>query len=133
MTSFQPATNDGQDPVQTHMHMPELSVHEARTTALVVQLRIVTRAKRLNFIILIIDWMDTGSSLCGLANYGLPVRSYTVTNTISRDLTNGLEPTGSTEESEGDELRGGFHLTRADISQLTYSSGGYRNNEEIRK
>ena len=52
MTVFQPAMNDGQAPEQTHT--PVLSVHEARTTALVVQLRIVTRAKRLNFIVVVV-------------------------------------------------------------------------------
>ena len=31
-----------------------------------------------------------------IADYGLPVSSYNVTNTISRDLTNGLEPVSST-------------------------------------
>ena len=52
MTVFQLAMNDGQVPEQTHT--PELSMHEARTAALVVQLRIVTRAKRLNIIVVVV-------------------------------------------------------------------------------
>jgi len=48
----QSSVNDGQSPEQTHT--PELSEHVEARAALVVQPRIVTRAKSLSFIVVVV-------------------------------------------------------------------------------
>ncbi len=63
LLSAQSLVNDGQSPEQTHT--PELSVHVEARTALVVQPRIVTRARTLSFIVVLLFWYFVVVDLSG--------------------------------------------------------------------